>query len=351
MADNSFYKNYGPFFLSSLIEDTDCSILGDENFLIKDINSLDLASSSELSFLSNKKYLKELNNIKVGVIIVEKKYAINNSKSYIISENPYYTFAQISRKFYPESTYPNTYFSKEDILKNNDDSVKISTNSFVHKSAKIGRNTKIGVNSFIGPGVSIGEDCIISDNVSIYFSLIKNNVKVSSGTRIGSEGFGFAIKGNHFLKIPQIGRVIVHDNVEIGSNTSIDRGSAGDTIINKNTMIDNLVHIAHNVEIGNNSIIAAMTGISGSTKAPVFELPSTNKKNYSLKDSIGKYVVMGGQVGITGHLIIGDNVKIAAKSGIMRNIDSNTDVGGYPAQPIRNWHKSTAFLMKNVRKK
>ncbi len=332
MADNSFYKNYGPFYLSSLVEGTDCSILGDEKFLIKDINSLNLASSNDLSFLSNKKYLEELDNTKAGVIIVEKKYAINNYKSYIISENPYYTFAQISRKFYPESTYPNTYFSKEDILKNNDDSVKISTNSFVHKSAKIGRNTKIGFNSFIGPGVSIGEDCIISDNVSIYFSLIKNNVKISSGTRIGSEGFGFAIKGNHFLKIPQIGRVIIHDNVEIGSNTSIDRGSAGDTIINKNTMIDNLVHIAHNVEIGNNSIIAAMTGISGSTK-------------------IGKYVVMGGQVGITGHLIIGDNVKIAAKSGIMRNIDSNTDVGGYPAQPIRNWHKSTAFLMKNVRKK
>jgi len=206
--------------------------------------------------------------------------------------------------------------------------IKCSKKAFIHKSCSIGKNCEIGSFVKIGPGVSIGDNCLIGDNVSIYYSKISNNVKLYQGVKIGGEGFGFIAKKDFFKKIPQLGRVIIKENVEIGCNSTVDRGSIGDTVISKNTMIDNLVHIAHNVKIGENSIIAAMTGISGSTE-------------------IGKNAMIGGQVGISGHVKIGDNVKIAAKSGIMKDIPSNSNIGGYPAENIIDWHRGTIFLRKN----
>ncbi len=330
MADSSFYKNFGPFDLESIVNDIDCEIKGDKTKLMNDISSLRDANKGEISFLSNKKYIEDFENSNAGAFIVERKYATNPEKNYIISQNPHYTFAEVSRKFYPNDIKSNFFFKKDDFLEELGNGNKISFNSFVHKSAKVGKNNQIGVNSIIGPSVKIGDNCTIGDNVSIYYCKIFNNVKVFSGTKIGTEGFGFAVKGSSFLKIPQIGRVVIKDNVEIGSNVCIDRGSCGDTIINKNCMIDNLVHIAHNVVIDENTIIAAQTGIAGSS-------------------FIGKNVKMGGQVGISGHLIIGDNSEIAAKSGVMKNIKDREIHGGYPAQDIKKWHKSTIFLKRNVK--
>ena len=192
-------------------------------------------------------------------------------------------------------------------------------------------NCEIGNNSVIGPGVVIGDNCLIGDNVSIYFSIIGDNAKIYQGVRLGSEGFGFIMKGNSFKKIPQLGRVVIGNHVEVGSNTTIDRGSIGDTIVGNYTMIDNIVHLGHNVKIGERCIIAAMTGISGST-------------------SIGNNVIIGGQVGISGHLSIGNNVKIAAKTGVMKNIDDNSVIAGYPSEKISDWHRNTVIL-KKMRKK
>ena len=333
MVDSTFYKNYGPFTLDEIVEGIECIIKGDRKKIIKNISTLKDASSSDLSFFSNKKYMRDFEISKSGVIIVEKKYSTFDNRNYIISDNPHYTFALISKKFYPDSNYPDFYCSEKELLKiSNDKKINASKNCFIHKTVQLGNNITIGLNSVIGPNVSIGNNCIIGDNVSLYFCHIMENVKVFSGAKIGTDGFGFAIKDDIFLKIPQIGRVIIHDNVEIGANCTIDRGSCGDTIIKKNCMIDNLVHIAHNVEIGENTVIAAMTGIAGSSK-------------------IGKNVFMGGQVGINGHIKIGNNVKIAAKSGVMADIEDNQSFGGYPAQPIKNWHKTTIFLKKNVKSK
>ena len=176
----------------------------------------------------------------------------------------------------------------------------------------------------------MGNNCLVGDNVSIYFSLIGNNVKIYQGVKLGSEGFGFVMNKDRFKKIPQLGRVIIENNVEIGANTTVDRGSIGDTQIGEFSMIDNMVHLGHNVRIGKKCIIAAMTGISGST-------------------SIGDNVMLGGQVGISGHIKIGNNVKVAAKTGIMKDVPDGSVIAGYPSEKIMDWHRNT-IIMKNLRK-
>ncbi len=323
MIDKCFYKNVGPFTLSDIASKLNLEFTGEPNFQIEDIATLDSALPNEVSFFHNNKYRDQLKNTKAGAIILKKteQNKINSKKNYLLSDNPYLTMAEIASLLYPDCEYPNFSFpnSKRNTL--------ISENCFIHEDSKIGKNCVIGSFVKIGPGVKIGSNCIIGDNVCIYYSIISNNVKIYNGVKIGGEGFGFISSENYFKKIPQLGRVIIEDNVEIGCNSTVDRGSIGDTIISKNVMIDNLVHVAHNVKIGKNTIIAAMTGISGSC-------------------DIGSNCMIGGQVGISGHLNIGNNVKIAAKSGVMKNIPDNASVGGYPALNIIDWHRGTILNKK-----
>ncbi len=318
MIDKCFYNNVGPFTLSDIASKLNLEFSGDPNFIIEDIATLDLASPKEISFFHKNQYREQLNNTKAGVLILKKteNKNINSKKNILFSDDPYLAMAKIASIFYPDCDYPNFSFT------NSKKNKLISENCFIHEDSIIGNNCIIGSFVKIGPGVKIGSNCIIGDNVSIYYSIISNNVKIYNGVKIGGEGFGFISAKNYFKKIPQLGRVIIEDDVEIGCNSTIDRGSIGDTIISKNVMIDNLVHVAHNVKIGKNTIIAAMTGISGSC-------------------SIGNNTMIGGQVGISGHLKIGNNVKIAAKSGVMKNIPDNTSVGGYPAVNIIDWHRSS----------
>ena len=255
------------------------------------------------------------------IVKKEEEKNIHNKINLLFSDDPYLSMAHTASIFYPDCEYPNFSFPYSKCNKS------LSVNRFIHEDSEIGDNCVIGSFVKIGPGVKIGSNCIIGDNASIYYSIISDNVKIYNGVRIGSEGFGFIFSKTNFKKIPQLGRVIIKENVEIGCNSTVDRGSIGDTIISKNVMIDNLVHVGHNVKIGENTIIAAMTGISGSCE-------------------IGSNTMIGGQVGISGHLKIGNNVKIAAKSGIMKNIPDNTSVGGYPAVNIIDWHRSTVLNKK-----
>ena len=328
MIDKDFYKNFGPFSLDELALKIDAKIEGDKNKIIFDIASLSEATDKEVSFYHSSKYKDDFNKTTAGVIVVDNKCKINTKKSYLIVEDPYIAMAKVASIFYPDCEYQSFYFDENELMDLSNKPIKCSKKAFIHKSCSIGKNCEIGSFVKIGPGVSIGDNCLIGDNVSIYYSKISNNVKLYQGVKIGGEGFGFIAKKDFFKKIPHLGRVIIEENVEIGCNSTVDRGSIGDTVISKNTMIDNLVHIAHNVKIGENSIIAAMTGISGSTE-------------------IGKNAMIGGQVGISGHVKIGDNVKIAAKSGIMKDISSNSNIGGYPAENIIDWHRGTIFLRKN----
>lgn len=331
MVDHNFYRKTGPYSLSKIAGMLSSKFTGNGETLVDDISTLEEAKINDISFFHDPRYLDALKNSKAKVILVDKKFNLDLNKSLIICDEPYYSMAKVASIFYPDSTYPNYFFPDIDKSLKFHKTNKISSNTFIHKNAKIGKNCKIGFNSFIGPNVTIGDNCIIGDNVSIYFSIIGQNVKIYQGVRIGSEGFGFIMQENSIQKIPQLGRVIIDDYVEIGANSTIDRGSIGDTKIGRFSMLDNLVHVAHNVSIGNNCIIAAMTGISGSTK-------------------IGNNALIGGQVGISGHITIGNNVKIAAKSGIMKNIKDNQAVGGYPADNILDWHRNT-LILKKLRKK
>ncbi len=327
MVDRSFYKNKGPFTLEQISKHICCEFIGDPNRVIHDIAPIEEASDKHICFLFNNKYKKYFIKSKAAAFIVLKDNKIGKGKNLILSDNPHFDMAKVALLFYPKSEYPKFSFSDEDKSMSLDGSIKLSTNTFIHKSSKIGKNCEIGNNSIVGPGVIIGDNCLIGDNVSVYFSVIGNNVRLYQGVKLGSEGFGFIMNDKIFKKIPQLGRVIVGNNVEIGANSTVDRGSIGDTIIGDYCMIDNIVHLGHNVRIGKKCIIAAMTGISGST-------------------TIGENVMIGGQVGISGHIDIGNNVRIAAKSGVMKNIKDNSVVAGYPSEKIIDWHRNTIILKK-----
>ena len=212
------------------------------------------------------------------------------------------------------------------------DRYDIIRNGFISKSSKVHDSTKIGFNCFIGPGVKIGKNCIIKSNVIIKNSILSDNIIIGDNTTIGSTGFGFNLKtrGAQYM-LPHLGVVYIDDNVRIGSSCTIDRAKIDITYIGPNSMIDNLCHIAHNVTIEESACIAAQCGISGST-------------------SIGKNLTCGGQVGFAGHIKIGDNVIIAAKSGVTKNIPSNSTIAGFPAVDIKEWKKKIITERKHGRK-
>jgi UDP-3-O-[3-hydroxymyristoyl] glucosamine N-acyltransferase len=282
-----------------------------KNKIIKGINTLKNASHYDLSFFSNAKYINDLYTTKAGACLVriEDIHLMSDHITKIICKDPY-----------------NTYSYVLDLLVIDSMKRKISSDAYISQEAKIGQNCAIGPHCYIGDNVIIGNDVILDHNITLQNCQIGNNTIIHSGTRIGQDGFGFTlgIDGN-MKKIKQLGMVIIGDNVEIGANTSIDRGSIDNTVIGDYTKIDNLVQIGHNVIIGKNCIICAQVGIAGST-------------------NIGDYVMIGGQAGINGHISIGNKVQIAAKSGVVGDINDNAKVGGYPAINLFDWHKQNILL-------
>ena len=208
-----------------------------------------------------------------------------------------------------------------------EDGVRVDPGAVVGPGAEIGSGTVLGPNAVIGPNVRIGRDCSIGAGATLTHALVGNRVIVHPGARIGQDGFGFAMGAGGHLKVPQIGRVIVQDDVEIGANTTIDRGASRDTVIGEGTKIDNLVQIAHNVVIGRHCVIVSGVGISGST---------------TLED----YVVLGGQVGVVGHLRIGMGAQIAGSSNVNRDVPPGSRWGGTPAKPVRTWFREMTTLAR-----
>lgn len=294
--------------ISNLLE---AKIDGNQNEKIKRLAPFYEAKEDDLTFAADEKFLKNLNKTKAKVVIVPDINNLPEGKIYIkVNKSP--------RELMPKML---NYFKVKlkKIEKAIEDSAVIGVNVKISPNVYIGHNVKIGNNTFIYPNVSIiegteiGENCIIYPNVSIReFCKIGNNVIIQQGVCIGSDGFGFIKVNGNNMKIEQIGRVIIEDNVEIGANTCIDRGAIGDTLIKKYTKLDNLIHISHNTIIGENCLMAAQLGIAGSTE-------------------VGNNVTIGGKVGINGHIKIGDNVLIAAKSGVTKNIEANSKISGFPA--------------------
>ena len=296
-----------------------------KNVEIKDIKNLDLAGSNDISFFNAVKYLDLLKNSKVKYLIANKKHEKIISKYCypIFVDNVLKSVAKVTNLFYPTSLDDIADFSLSSPSKNKYIKVKFGQNVLLGKNVKINKNTIIGHNTIIESNVQIGSDCKIGNNIIIKNTVIGNNVRILDGSIIGKKGFGFFPDKEKNYRYPHIGIVMIEDNVEIGSNNTIDRGSVSNTVIGKNTFLDNQVHIAHNVNIGKNCIITAQVGFAGSSK-------------------IGNQVNIGGQAGISGHLTIGNNVQIGGGSGVIKNIPDNTKVMGYPARDIRSFLKNNS---------
>ncbi len=298
-------------------------ITNKNDIYFESLGSISSKSINFLSFFHNSKYENSLKNTKAKACFIREENIekLNPLCLPIIVEDPYLAFAYTTHLFSDlnQSTgiIDNTSsIHKDTIISKN---VQIDKNVIINQNCKIEENVIINQNTVIGPNTIIKKNSLIMANCTIYFTEIGENCLIQSGAVIGGKGFGFTSKEK--IEIKHLGNVKIFDNVEIGSNTTIDRGTIDSTLIGNNVRIDNLVQIAHNVEIGDNSMIAAQVGIAGSTK-------------------IGKNCAIGGQAGIAGHLKIGENVKIAAKSGVTKNINDHSIVAGFPAQDIIKWKKS-----------
>ncbi len=303
----------------------DGAVLGDSSIQISEVAEIQNARVGSITFLSNQMYNKYLNTTKASAIFVSNKELIQNRNG-ILVENPQLAIAKTLTMFFPEEVHSEDVHPSSNI----DSSAKIGKNVtiqagvVIENGVKIGDNVFIGANVFIGQNSEIGSDCKIYQNVVIYNSIIIGDRSIIHGSAVlGCDGFGFVPGKNQHFKIPQTGRVVLGEDVEIGANSVIDRATIGETIIGKMTKIDNLVHIGHNVQIGKACLITAQVGIAGSTK-------------------VGDNSQMGGQAGVVPHVEIGPNAIIAAKSGVTKSLIGNQMYGGYPARPIRDQHKRDA---------
>jgi UDP-3-O-[3-hydroxymyristoyl] glucosamine N-acyltransferase len=300
------------------------------NFIIQDVKTLSNASKNDLTFFDSIKYKDDAGKTKATYCITDEKLEkfLPKNIEKIIVKNVLFEVAKILKKIYPGSDIDYPDFSLKKPLKNKYGAVKFSNNVLIGKNVKIGKKTFIGSNTIIEHDVSIGKNCVIGSNIIIKNSILGDNVIIQDGCKIGQKGFGFIPLKDLNFKFPHIGKVFINDNVEIATGCTIDRGSVDDTVIGKNTYIDNQVHIAHNVKIGKNCMIAGQVGFAGSSV-------------------IGDQVSIGGQAGISGHLKIGNNVKIGGGSGVVKDIEDNEVVMGYPAQPIKQFLKNLKKNDKN----
>lgn len=337
MADARFFTNTGPYSAEAIANAVGARLVlagGGEINSVKefyDVAPLQTATARDIGFLDNVKYVQHFEQSKAGGCLIHEKYIDKAPKGMLlfVCDEPYSAYASVAAMFYPpcHSTAgisPAAHISKDAVI---GEDVTIGAGAVIEAGAKIGSHTCIGANCVIGASVEIGTYCDIGANSTISHSIVGNSVIIHRGVNIGQDGFGFAPGKKGILKVPQLGRVIIEDYVDIGSGTCIDRGAGPDTIIGAHTKIDNLVQIGHNVQIGKYCFFAGQVGIAGSC---------------IIEDG----VMMGGQAGIAGHLRIGKGAKIAAQSGIMNDIGAGEIYNGSPAFPQREYFRQLATLRK-----
>lgn len=336
MADPRFFLRAGPFTLAQLAGIAGAELAGaaEPGREIHDVAPLGDADGTQLSFLDNRKYVDAFAQSRAGACLVHPDLAKRAppGMALLVTKKPYRGYALCAQAFYPAPVAaggisPGAHVHSTARI---GEGAEISPGAVLEEGVEIGALCRIGPSAVISRNVRIGERTVVGANASLSHCLIGARVVIYPGVRIGQDGFGFAMDAGGHVRVPQLGRVIVEDDVEIGANTTIDRGAGPDTVIGRGSMIDNLVQIGHNVTLGQGCVIVAQAGISGSTR-------------------FDHHVVLAAQAGVTGHLKIGAGARIAAQSGVMRDVEAGAQVGGTPAVPMRQWMKQVAMLGKLVR--
>jgi len=333
MTDQRFFRACGPFALNYIASHIGAeeSSTSTSNIWIHGVGDLETAGSGDLSVFFDIRYAAALAGTKAGAVVTTRKLALHalEGQPLLFATDPRAAFARAGHLLYP-AMLPNGAISGSAQI---DPSALIGRGAQIDFGAIVGPNVTVGdrchvaSHAVLGAGVCIGSDSRIGAHSTIGSTLIGERVEIGSSCTIGGPGFGFVAGPSGPLRLLQLGRVIIEDDVAIGSNCTIDRGAMGDTVIGTGTVIDNLVQIGHNVRLGRRCVLSGQVGIAGST-------------------ILGDDVMVGGQTAISDHLVIGAGARIAGKSGVMRDIEASGRVGGYPALPVRQWHRQTAGLLR-----
>lgn len=317
MADPRFFKRQGPFSLHDIAAWTGARIERGTSDTFDDVAPLETAGAGHLSFFDNIKYLEAFGVSKAGACFVREKFTDKAPKgmALLLTDDPYTAYAVAAAKFYPVKFTP-----------------FISPKAHIGEGVEIGAGCRIEAGAWIGDGVVIGEESYIGANAVISHAIIGRRVLIHPGVCIGQDGFGFAPSKTGIIKVPQLGRVLIGDDVEIGANSCIDRGSGPDTIIEQGTKIDNQVQIGHNCHIGRYVIVVAQVGLGGSSR-------------------VEDFVMLGGKAGVSGHVTIGKGAKVAARAGVIRDLPAGGSYGGMPAIPMKEFHRQNVALMKLAKRK
>ena len=315
------------YTLAQVAQHIGAKLQGDENHVVIGISTLGKAQPNQLSFLSNPHYVKDLDKCQAGAVILSPKFAESCSTNVLMMENPYLGYAVASQLFVSNETFeagiaPGANISSTASI---GEGVSVGPNVTIEEGVQIGANCSIGAGCFIGRNTHIGNNVVLSPNVTLYHDVkLGDRVRVHSGAVIGADGFGFAPHQGGWAKIEQLGGVVINDDVEVGANTTIDRGALDDTVIETGVKLDNQIQIAHNVYIGANTVIAACVGISGSSR-------------------IGKHCMIGGGVGIAGHLTVTDKVHLTGMTLVTHDIkEPGVYSSGTAVEPNKSWRKNVA---------
>ena len=329
MPDPRFFQDLGPVSLAELAELTGAELTPAARSAasVARVAILSRAGPDAITFVTDPRYFAELQPSAAAACFIAGKHAaaIPDGMAALVARNPQAAYAIAATRLHrprihagPEAISPDAEIEAGAVL---------GPGVVVGSGARIGRGTIIGANTVIGPGVAIGRDGVIGSNVSIGFALIGDRVRIHSNAVIGEPGFGATVGESGIIDIPQLGRVILQDGVTLGANSAIDRGAYDDTVVGENTKIDNLVHIAHNAQVGRNCVMAAYTGISGSV-------------------TVGDGVQFGGRAGVADHFTVGDGARVGAAAGVFRNIPPGETWSGYPARPVKQYLRETAWLSR-----
>ena len=333
MQHPGFFERSGPFTAGAIAEHVGGTCRGPDDRQLSDIKTLQSAGPHDASFLSNRRYVHDLEVTEAGACLVAPALVdkVPAATTAIVVDEPYHAFANLLTLLYPSSHDSKVYGDQDEgsVARSAviEEGAIIEPGAIVAPEAQIGSGTRVCSGAIVGYRCCIGRDSYIGPRATLIHSLVGSRVRVHTGASIGQDGFGFAMGPKGHLKVAQIGRVIIQDDVEIGANTTVDRGALNDTIIGEGTKIDNLVQIGHNAIIGRHCVIVSLSGLAGSTE-------------------LGDFVVMGGKTGTAGHLKVGDGAQLAGTCHVTVDVPPGARMGGTPGRPYRQWLREQAAIRR-----